>query len=128
MPAPRPVLLYDGECRLCRFTARVVARLDRREELAILPFQDEEAAPYLAGLPMSERSATWRLARPDGSLAGYGAGAPELLAAMGVTRQVGRLLGRVPDSVLDRLYALIARSRGTLGRLVPDGPAPKRFP
>jgi len=27
MPAPRPVLLHAGECRLCRFPARVLARL-----------------------------------------------------------------------------------------------------
>lgn len=127
MPSPRPVLLYDGECRFCRFTARVVDRLDRREELAILPFQDDAAAPLLAELPERERSATWRLARPDGSLAGYGAGGPELLAAMGVTRPVGRLLGRVPDSVLDRLYALAARNRSALGRFVPDGAAPRRI-
>lgn len=126
MPAPRPVLLYDGECRLCRFTARVVACLDRGEELAILPFQDEAAAPLLAELPESERSATWRLARPDGSLTGYGAGAPEVLGAMGVTRPVGRLLGHVPDSLLDRLYALAARNRSALGRFVPDGPPPRR--
>jgi len=80
MPAPRPVLLYDGECRLCRFTARVVAWLDRGEELAILPFQDEAAAPLLAKLPESERSATWRLARADGSLTGYGGPSQEGIA------------------------------------------------
>ncbi len=127
MPASRPVLLYDSGCRLCRFTARVVARLDRGEELAILPFQDEAAAPLLMELPETERSATWRLARADGSLAGYGAGGPELLAAMRVTRPVGRLLGRVPDRLLDRLYAVAARNRATLGRFVPDGPAPRRI-
>jgi predicted DCC family thiol-disulfide oxidoreductase YuxK len=124
--ASRPVLLYDAECRFCRFTARVVAWLDRRAELAILPFQDEAAAPLLAKLPESERSATWRLARPDGSLTGYGAGGPELLAAMAVTRPVGHLLRHIPDSVLDHVYALAARNRSTLGRFVPDGPAPRR--
>lgn len=72
--------------------------------------------------------ATWRLARRDGSLTGYGSGISEVLAAMRGTRLVGRLLGRVPGTVLDWLYALIARNRSTLGRLVPDGPAPKRFP
>ena len=127
LPASRPALLYDSECRLCRFSARVVVRLDRSEELVILPLQDEAAAALLAGLPEHERSATWRLARPDGSLTGYGAGAPELLAAMGTTRPVGRLLRHVPDGLLERIYTAVARNRSTLGRFVPDGPAPRRF-
>lgn len=82
----------------------------------------------LADLPVSERLATWRLARRDGSLTGYGAGISELLAAMRGTRLVGRLLRRIPRSALDRLYGLIARHRSSLGRLVPDGPAPRRYP
>lgn len=127
-PLPRPVLLYDGECRLCRFTARSVARLDRRQELAFLPLQDAAASTLLAALAEDERLDTWRMVRPDGSLAGYGAGIPDLLQAMRLTRLVGRLLGRVPDGVLEALYGATARNRGTLGRLVPDGPAPKRFP
>jgi hypothetical protein len=43
----------------------------------------------------------------DGSLAGY----------------LG-LRGRVPDTV----YRALAGRRDLLGRLVPDGPAPRRFP
>ena len=128
MALRRPVLLYDGECRVCRFTARVVSRLDRREELAILPLRDDAAAPLLEALPANERHATWRLARSDGSLIGYGAGIPALLAAMRATRPLGRLFGQVPETALERLYSLVARNRGTLGRLVPDGPSPRRFP
>jgi len=122
------VLLYDGDCRLCRFAARCVVRLDRRQELAFLTLQDDAATPLLAAVPMSERYDTWRLASTDGSLSGFGAGAPALLESMGVTRPVGRLLGRIPDAMLDRVYRLIARNRGTLGRLIPAGPAPRRYP
>lgn len=122
------MLLYDGECRLCRFAARCVVRLDRRQKLAFLPLQDKAATPLLDAVPASERFDTWRLARKDGSLSGFGAGAPELLQAMGVTRPLGRLLGTIPDAMLDRAYGLIARNRGTLGRLVPQGPAPRRYP
>jgi hypothetical protein len=45
--------------------------------------------------------------RRDGSLAGY----------LGVR-------GRVPDA----LYRTVSERRDLLGRLVPDGPAPRRFP
>ena len=103
----RPVLLYDRGCRFCRWSARVAVRLDFRQQLAILPLDDAAAAALLASLPEDERLASWRLARRDGSLVGYG-----------VVR------GRVPDA----LYRLAADRRGVLGRIVPDGPAPRRFP
>ena len=82
-------------------------RLDRRERLAILPLDDLAAQPLLAALSETERLASWRLARRDGSLVGY-AGAR----------------GPIPDA----LYRAVAERRDLLGRLVPDGPAPRRFP
>jgi predicted DCC family thiol-disulfide oxidoreductase YuxK len=125
MPA-RPVLLYDADCRICRFVARAVERLDRDRELGLLPLQDEAAAPLLAPLAEDERLASWRLALPDGSLAGRGAGGPALLRTMRLTRPAGRLLALVPAAVLDTAYDVVARNRGRVGRLVPDGPAPRR--
>jgi predicted DCC family thiol-disulfide oxidoreductase YuxK len=123
----RPVLLYDSDCRVCRFTARLVQRLDRGERLAFLPLDAEEAASLLAELPEEDRMASWRLARPDGSLAGRGAGAPTLLRALGRER-AARLVEAVPETMLEHGYDLVARNRGRIGGLVPDGPAPRRFP
>jgi predicted DCC family thiol-disulfide oxidoreductase YuxK len=122
----RPTLLYDAECRGCRFAARVVARIDRQRALAIVPLQDPDADPLLAALPERERLASWRLAGPDGSLAGYGSGLPALLRAMRPTRPLGQVLGLVPVRALDAAYGLVARNRGRLAKLVPDGPAPRR--
>ena len=82
-------------------------RLDRRERLAILPLDDLAAQSLLASLSETERLASWRLARRDGSLVGY----------VGVR-------GRIPDA----LYRAVAGRRDLLGRLVPDGPAPRRYP
>ena len=104
MTRPRPVLLYDATCRFCRFAARVAGRY---EGIALLPLQDPSAEPYLAHLPTEERLASWRLARRDGSLAGY-----------------LWIRGRLPDAV----YRALAGRRGLLSRLAPDGPAPRRFP
>ncbi len=89
---------------------------------------DEEAARLLEPLAEHERFASWHLALDDGSLVGYGAGGAELLRSMRLTRQAGRLLAAVPDRLLDPLYGLVARHRDRLGRLIPDGSAPKRFP
>jgi predicted DCC family thiol-disulfide oxidoreductase YuxK len=103
----RPVLLYDADCRFCRFAARVVARLDRRRRLAFLPLDDPAADPLLESVPAHERLASWRLVRRDGSVAGY---------------------GLVRGRLADRAYGLVARNRGRLGRLVPDGDGPRRYP
>jgi predicted DCC family thiol-disulfide oxidoreductase YuxK len=121
-PPIRPVLLYDGECRFCRWSARVVARIDRSGRLALLPFQDDEAPPLLAPVPVEERLSSWHLVERDGRVLSR-AGAAGAVA--------GRLLGRWatrPAATLDGLYTLVARHRGRLGRIVPDGPAPRAFP
>ena len=95
----RPVLLYDGDCRFCRFTARIAARFDRGR-YAYLPFDDAEAAPLLARLPEARRYASVHLFRPDGSVWS-------------------------PSSAP---YRLIADNRRRLGRLVPARPGPRRYP
>lgn len=90
--------------------------------------RDQAAAVFLEPLPEDERFATWHLVRPDGSLAGHGAGLVELAQAMRSTRLAGRLLARLPSRMLEMVYAVIARHRSRLGRVVPDGPSPLRFP
>ncbi len=95
----RPVLLYDGGCRFCRFTARIAARFDRGRN-AYLAFDDAEAERLLARLPEARRYASAHLVRPDGSIWS-------------------------PSSAP---YRFVARIRRRLGPLVPDGPGPRRYP
>jgi predicted DCC family thiol-disulfide oxidoreductase YuxK len=120
---PRPTLLYDGGCRFCRFTARVVARLDRRRRLALLPFADPEASPLLEAIPENDRLASWHLVFPDGRRASRGRGIVDLLRVFPATRPLAPLLRPLP---LDALYDLISRHRHRLGRLLPDGRPPRR--
>jgi predicted DCC family thiol-disulfide oxidoreductase YuxK len=103
----RPVLLYDANCRFCRFSARIVAQLDRGARLAYLPLDDPAADGLLASVSPDERFESWRLVRRDGSVVGYG-----------WTR----------SRLADAAYRLVARNRGRLGRLVPDGDGPRRYP
>jgi predicted DCC family thiol-disulfide oxidoreductase YuxK len=127
IPLLRPVLLYDSGCRVCRFTARLVQRLDRGDRLAFLPLEAEEAGPLLEPLPEAERMESWRLAGMDGTLAGRGTGASAVVRALGHERAAD-LLAALPDPLLEHGYDLVAGNRGRIGRLVPDGPAPRRFP
>lgn len=71
---------------------------------------------------------TWRLVRRDGTLTAYGSGGVELLRSMAATRPAARALAVIPVSLLNRLYGVVARNRQRLGRIVPDGEAPRRFP
>jgi predicted DCC family thiol-disulfide oxidoreductase YuxK len=127
---PRPVLLYSATCRFCRWAARVVTTLDRREQLALLPLATEEAAQLLAAVPESRRTESWWLVRRDGTLvAGKNGGAVVLLTAMPPTSWLASLLMRTGlTPLVNWLEALIARHRGSMSRFVPDGPAPRRFP
>ena len=61
----------------------------------------------LAVVPEAERLESWRLVRPHG----------RPLSHLGVR-------GRIPDAV----YRAVSERRELLGRLVPDGPAPRRYP
>lgn len=125
VPQP-PVLLYDAGCRLCRFAARAVARLDRRGALALLPLGDDEAEPFLTGLPEGERFASVRLAEPESGLVSRGRAVAHVFWHLGIWSALVRTRGA--ERVLDLGYDLVARNRRLLGRLVPDGPAPRRFP
>jgi len=52
-----------------------------------------------------------------------------LLTKLRHTRRLGDLLGRLGMSpIIDRLDKLLARYRKHLGRFVPEGPAPRRYP
>jgi hypothetical protein len=93
-----------------------------------MPLDDMEAEPLLTSIPVDERDESWRLAQTDGTIVGDGGGLVELADAMRLTRPAARLLGCLPDRALERLYRMVAGRRGPLGRLVPDGRAPRRFP
>jgi len=116
----RPVLFFDASCRFCRFVARVLIRLDRRDRIAFLPLQDGEATRLLSDLTDAQRMASIHMVEPDGQSASAGAAFAALLGHLGVPRRPARLVGR--------LYGPGARARGIFGRLVPDGPAPRRYP
>jgi predicted DCC family thiol-disulfide oxidoreductase YuxK len=90
--------------------------------------RSDEATVLLADVPEDERFASWHLVQPCRPPVGYGSGGRELLLTMRRTRRLGRLLRFVPDSVLDLGYRLVAANRSRLGRLVPDGPAPRIWP
>ena len=126
----RPVMLYDGNCRLCRSAARVVAALDRDRAVAMVRLADDEAATLLASIPEAARDDRWWLVLRDGTpVPGDGGAGLLLLREVRLTRLLGSVLAVLRASrLLDALDVRISRHRSRLGRLVPDGVAPRRFP
>jgi hypothetical protein len=84
----------------------------------------------LDSIPEDERGECWWLVLRDRTpVPGDGGGGVEVFAELRLTRALGRVLRAVRASVLlDAFDKLVARNRGRLGRLVPDGPAPRRYP
>jgi hypothetical protein len=81
-------------------------------------------------VPEAARDDCWWLVLRDGTpVAGDGGEAVALFAEVSLTRPLGRLLRALRASkLIDALDKVVARSRGRLGRFVPEGPAPHRFP
>jgi len=77
----------------------------------------------LALLPEEERSESWHLGRPDGSIAGGRRGNIALLRELAPLPPVPALA-----RAIDWAYWRVARNRDWLGKLVPSRPGPRRFP
>ena len=81
-------------------------------------------------MPEEARDECWWLVLRDGTpIAGDDGGGVALFAEVRLTRPLGRALSAVRASALiDILDKVVARNRSRLGRFVPDGPAPRRYP
>jgi predicted DCC family thiol-disulfide oxidoreductase YuxK len=128
-PPRRPLLLFDGGCPFCRAAARLVARLDRAERLAMLDRDDADAAPYVARIPEQEIQESWQLIEPTGVRLMHGPATIRLLEYLPATRRVGRGLRRLqltrPATAGNRL---LGRMRKPLGRFFSDQRRPRRWP
>jgi hypothetical protein len=81
-------------------------------------------------VPEEERDRCWWLVLRDGTaVPGDRGGGVAALAEIRLTRPLGRLLQRLGASpLIDAFDRVVSRHRARLGRLVPDGPAPRRYP
>lgn len=116
---PQPwLVLYDGDCGLCKWLLAGLLRFDRAGRLRPIALQRPEAEVLLDDLDPAERMESMHLVAPDGTRASAGAALPALL----------RLLtgGRLPAAVLERFphltsaaYRWVAAHRVGISRFVP---------
>jgi predicted DCC family thiol-disulfide oxidoreductase YuxK len=110
-------ILYDDDCGFCRWSADVLLRADRRGVLRALPIQSREGGAMLSTVPEAERLASWHLVGSGGERRSGGAAVPVLLRLLPAGAPLARVAERFPGAV-ERLYELVARNRGRLGRLI----------
>jgi predicted DCC family thiol-disulfide oxidoreductase YuxK len=109
-------LLFDGECRFCRAWCSLIAVWDRRGAVELRPFGDPHAEHALAGLAPDERYTSFHVV--DRGVLYSGTAAAE------------HVLGELPGGHAlravgaHRLYPVLARYRGILGRVLPDRRCP----
>jgi predicted DCC family thiol-disulfide oxidoreductase YuxK len=128
-----PVLLYDGECGLCRALVRRLARTDRGERLIFAPLQGSfaQAALRRHGLPTKDFDSLVFLPAADGEkFATRTDGVLAVLALLGPgTRFLARLARRVPAPWRDAGYRFVARVRhrvfGRADYMAAEAPGPE---
>ena len=113
----RATLLYDGDCGFCRWIAAKILRWDRRGSMRALPIQGSEAVALLAGMDPARRMASWHLATTDGAVRSGAAAVAPLARMLPGGRPVAYVAELFPG-LTRHAYGLVARHRGTLGRLI----------
>jgi predicted DCC family thiol-disulfide oxidoreductase YuxK len=128
-PPKRPLLLFDGGCPFCRAAARLIARLDREQRLAMLDRDDDAAAAYVARIPEQDVQESWQLIEPSGVRLMHGPAALRLLEYLPATRRLGWALRKLGlTSLVSAANRFLGRIRKPLGRFFPDQRRPRRWP
>ena len=106
-------LFFDGACGLCEAAVRFLVRADRHGTLVFRPLGGEE---FIAQVPPEVRAGlpdSLVLLPGDGRALVRSAAVLEALDGIGgMWRWVARVARRVPESLRDRVYDIVARNRG----------------
>jgi predicted DCC family thiol-disulfide oxidoreductase YuxK len=114
----RWVVLYDGECGLCKWLLSLLLIWDRGQRLRPLALQCPEADELLADLAFEQRAASWHLISPDGTRRSAGAALAPTLALLPGGRAPAAVLVRMPRTA-EAGYRWVAGHRVQLSKLVP---------
>jgi predicted DCC family thiol-disulfide oxidoreductase YuxK len=113
----RAVLLYDRDCRFCRFSLARVLGWDRRGRLRPLALQEPEAQRLLAGIEEQRRMGSWHLIELNGELSSAGSALPPLLRMLPGGRPLAALAELSPG-LTETAYDFVARNRSKFSRVV----------
>jgi predicted DCC family thiol-disulfide oxidoreductase YuxK len=111
------LLLYDGDCRFCRWSVAWVHDRDSRGVLKPVPILSRTGAELLSDLAPADRLKSIHVIRGDGTRLSGGEAVPVVLDALpGWQRLAG--LTRVSPTATDAAYRFVARHRDSFSRLL----------
>jgi predicted DCC family thiol-disulfide oxidoreductase YuxK len=125
-------LAYDPDCGFCRVCVAVILRWDRGRRLRPVALGSPESDRLLAGMPETERMASWHLADPgcaknrpeNGQILTHpevwsaGAAFSPLFRLLPGGAPLARLTDRFPGPT-ERAYRWVADHRSAIGGLLP---------
>lgn len=112
------LVLYDGDCGLCKWILALLLRFDRAERLRPVALQRPEVAALLADLAPAKRMESMHLVSPDGARLSGGDALPPLLRLLRGGRIPAAVSGRFPR-LTSAGYRWVAANRIGISRLVP---------
>jgi predicted DCC family thiol-disulfide oxidoreductase YuxK len=112
------LVLYDGDCGLCKWLLAGLLRFDRARRLQPLALQRPEAEALLADLETAERMASMHVVAPDGTRLSAGEALPGLVRLLSGGRLPAALLARFPRATAAG-YRWVAAHRVGISRFVP---------
>ena len=119
MAGEHVVVLYDEDCRWCRWSVARLVPFDRDRRLRLVPIQGPEGDRLLAGVPEAERLASAHAVTPDGCVHSGGDAAAPIAAALPALSFGAPLLRALPGPTR-AAYGLVAGNRSRLGRRLDD--------
>lgn len=112
------VVMYDDDCGFCKRLLSKFLAWDRGRRLRPVALQSEEADALLAGMPESQRMASWHLVDPDGTVRSGGEALAPLLRLLPGGSAPSWAVERIPGPT-DRAYRWVAANRSALSRRWP---------
>jgi predicted DCC family thiol-disulfide oxidoreductase YuxK len=112
-------VLYDADCRLCKWLLSGLLRWDRAARLRLVALKRSEAEDLLRELTPAERMASWHLISPTGERRSGGAAVAPLLRLLPAGRLAAYCFARFPTRA-DRGYRWVADHRSQLSKWVPS--------
>ena len=122
-------LLYDGHCRICRFFARIVKRLDVKERMMLLSLYDPVAPSVGKGVTPEEYFRSFHLVDPESRVVSGEDALPGLVSLLPAGQLAVGILNSVPGTlmILEMLYRAAVRGRTVMlcgGRASPRVASP----
>jgi predicted DCC family thiol-disulfide oxidoreductase YuxK len=114
---PKPVIVYDGECRFCQWSVRRIRQLDRREQFEFVPRQSAGLDARFPILAKSDFNTGLRLIEDAGAVHVGADAIYQIYRSLPPYNLVAWLYRVPPFTQFGRLgYSIIARNRHRFGR------------